>query len=89
VKIKHRINMSSPNAMSQVGHLFMRFTQAIHILSGIQQAPMSCEPEEIFQRREEEFKEGILEIKDIATEIFVALTGKNLYNSHEDDPQDK
>ena len=66
--------------MADVGHLFLELSNAISILSGIQQPPSPTENENNFA---ENYEEGEYEIERIAKEIYVGLTGKKVISDVE------
>jgi len=63
-------------SLAQVGHLYLRLGQALTTLGGIQQPPRPCDPKEACEEWEQEVEDGEHEIKQIAKEIHVALTGE-------------
>lgn len=63
-------------SMAGVGDLFLKLSQALIILSGIQQ-PVHPECQSAVNRLAVEIEDGQEELEEIATDIFVALTGKN------------
>jgi hypothetical protein len=75
-RITKQIFMGSGGfAMAEVEHLHAQLDEALSILSGIQQSPMSTDPEGSHDIFMEQVKEGEVRLDDIAKEIFVALTG--------------
>lgn len=68
-------------SMELVKHLHAKLDEAVDILSGMQQPPMSTDPEGTHARHLEEIEEGKAKLDDIAKEIFVALTGHEVDGS--------
>lgn len=81
--IDRRINFSSPDCLEQVFHLRSQLNKALDILSGIQQPPMSTDSEAVFDEWEERSGEGTRNVRRVADEIFLALTGEKVVNTCE------
>ena len=76
IKIDGQIFMGAGEiSMAKVGHLYMRLGEAIDILNGIQQPPSPVEPEDTYEQYMQDVEEGQAEVREIADEIYLALTG--------------
>jgi hypothetical protein len=69
---------SGEHSAKQMARIKERLNKAFSTLSGIQQPPRPCDPEDSFALYEKEVKEGKKEIRDIAEDIFYALTGREV-----------
>jgi len=65
------------SSLADVGRLYLELARGLNILGGIQQPPTIHESEAICKKHEQECEEAQEALEEIATEIFIALTGRN------------
>jgi hypothetical protein len=79
MRIIEQISMSTgERSMAQVGRLHSILQYAIITLGGTQQSTGPTATEESCKQHREEHKEGEADIRLIAEEIFLALTGEHI-----------
>lgn len=78
-KIRSQIFMGSGDySLAQIGHIHLILNEAFVLMGGIQQHPMSTEPEEAHKQHEIDIIDGQQRLEEISKEICMALTGKKV-----------